>query len=307
MYLEPTKALKGVRVIHENIDPAHIAEDFLAHEFIKMFPDADTEFQDKLRFHIRQYRNHYSKERFWRLIAGMSDAYMFKSYFRMLQGTQHKWIYAEVPVERVYTPMLNHDNTMIGDLMKKHDCLAIKVGEELRKLPWEERKLILEPFDLKRDNYPILMEAKEDKLTVIDGSRRAVNAAIYGMEYMDAYVAVEMSEGKPALREDFIADLFKVLRDANKIDTSLMYSFTTILKEYKRNYHNGPKLVDDYIRGSAFNVIDKAENVEDKDELRAMLEDVLEMDKVNDGEDIEKVGKNGKAKNKVAKSTVHTG
>lgn len=268
MYLKPTKALTDAQILQSHVDPSTIAEDFIVHELIKMFPSGDTEFHDKVRFFVREYRKHYSEDRFWRLVAALSETYMFKSYYRMLKGNQHKWIKANIPMERIKTPMLRHNGTLIGELMVKHDSSPLRVGEELRKMPWEERTKILEPFDFHRDNTPIVAEVQGEEIVVLDGSRRTVNAGIYDMKYIEAYVGVPLEDGKPALREDFVADLMKVLRDSNQVDDTLVFSFANILKEFKKNYLNGPKLIDDYVKGALGDIKNK--------EHAALLEEVLE-------------------------------
>ncbi len=266
------------KVIRENVDPADIAEEFVIREMIKMFPEARQEFYDHIRYYVRQYRNQYNADRFWRLIAGLSSGYMLKGHYRMLRGNAYRWSLEEVPLEGLRVKMFGGK---IGELLESVDYKPVEAGKILKELDSEERKEYLyDPIDFNRDNYPILVHEDDSEgsaFVLHDGNRRTMNAAVLGFETLQAYVGRKTEYGKPALREDFLADLVKVIKDSEKVDDTVIESLITVLKEFKKNYSNGPYLVDMYIKDHVI------PDLGDNKEAISKAEEVLEIRIENNG------------------------
>lgn len=285
---------KGVRVLKYKVKPEEIAEEFLIHELIKMFPEAEQAFYDQIRYHIRQYRNHYNDDRFWRLVAGLSDAYMLKGYFRMFRGTEYDWVLAEVDTDQLTVKAFSGE---LGDLLKQADYNPAEAGKVIRKLPAEERRKLIDPFDFKRDANPIVVIDNGDELELHDGNRRAVNAAIFEIPSLTAYLGFKSPEGKPAIREDVIADVVKVLNLTEKLDINIMHSVLTVLKVYKEKYINAPQIIDQYLNDHVLPMFeDKKKKILNKNYMIQMINDLLGYDPNKKIEDQKLSSTNGNGK-----------
>jgi hypothetical protein len=76
----------------------------------------------------------------------------------------------------------------LGDVLKQADYNPAEAGKVIRKLPSEERRALIDPFDFKRDANPIVVIDNGDELELHDGNRRAVNAAIFEIPSLTAYL-----------------------------------------------------------------------------------------------------------------------
>lgn len=235
-------------VIEKNIDPAIIAEEFVIQELIKMFPQATEAFYDKIRFFVRQYRQVYSDDKFWRLIEGFSD-YMLKRHYRLLRGDVYTWSLQEVPVEDLEVRMFVGTGKL-DEIIQHAKYNAKKAGEALRKLTPEERMQLIDPFKFSKDNYPVIVQEEEDgRLVVHDGNRRVLNMAIYGLPTIKAYVGKRIQPpGKPAIPESFFTNFVSLLKDMEQVTDETVESLVQIMRAVKENYNNGPQMVDMYTR-----------------------------------------------------------
>lgn len=270
---KPKYEREGVRILKYNINPQEVVENFIIHEMIKMFPEGNESFYDQIRYHVRQYKNHYSEDRFWRLVAGFSESYMLKGYYRMFRGDSHDWVLAEVDLDQLYVKSLSNE---INDILKSVNYHATSAGEILREMPAEERVRIIDPFDFKRDSHPVLVvENEQGQLELHDGNRRTVNAAIFEIPKITAYLGFRKENGKPAIREDVLADVIRVMEVADKVDRKLIQSVLNILQIYKENYSNGPKLVDTYIKDHVIRVLNENPEIKDRDKLKKMARSLI--------------------------------
>ncbi|RJP47327.1 MAG: hypothetical protein C4584_00635 [Armatimonadetes bacterium] len=233
------------KVLQEKVDPIKIAEDFLIQEFIKMFPDAPEDFYDQMRFYVRKFPQHYSLNRFWRLVSGISEDYMLKSLYRVLKGSQYNWSLEEVPIKELYIKMFDG---VLGQILRTVDYNAAKGGEILRKMPPEERLSILDPFKFNKDNYPIIVLEEAGKLIVHDGNRRTLDAAAFGMPTIKAYIGrLKKEAGKPAVHEGFFTILTHLIKDKEEISDEFISCLTGLLTEFKKTYLDAPEIIDEYI------------------------------------------------------------
>lgn len=233
-------------VLKDKIDPKDIAKEFVIGELIKMFPQvADEEFYDRIRFFVRETMDTYSENRFWNLIAGLSETFMVKSLHRMLRGTQYSWSLEEVPMHQL--KVKSFASGALGDIMKKVNYNAEKGGAILRSMSPDERIKILHPFRMEKDTYPVIALEEGDDIILHDGNRRTLNLAVYGIPTVRAYVGRPNKKGKPAIDEAFLAMLLKVMSDGKDMDADAIKSTITILLRAKKNYSNGEPLVKQYV------------------------------------------------------------
>lgn len=234
-------------VIRSNVSPLDIAEEFIIREVIKLFPREDEKFFDKVRYNIRRYREIYNEDRFWRLLAGLSEAYMFKSLFRMLRGEKFTWNLEKLSLDNLKVKMLSDK---AKEYLEKHDFNVKTAGAAMRKLSREEREKIIDPFSFSRDNYPIIAHEEDDMIIVHDGNRRALNAAIYEAGTIDAYVG-RLKAGdclKPAIYPGIISEIIKISKDAIEDRDKVLEALKVILIAMRKAYSNGDEVVQSEIK-----------------------------------------------------------
>lgn len=233
------------KIIEKDVEPTVIAQEFIMHELIKIFPNQPEYFYDVIRSGVINYRKYYRDDRFWRLVEGFSD-YMLKGYYRLLKGTKYTFNLEEVPLENLSIRLFGGP---LGEIVSKGENNAAKAGKLLREMPLEKRDKLLDPFKLSEDNVPIFVEETDDELLVHDGNRRSLDAATFGMETIRGYVARKRKPpGKNAIPEVFLADLTRIMRDADEVSDQLVQSLCIVLIEFKKTYADGPSLVDFYTK-----------------------------------------------------------
>ncbi len=244
-------------VLKAKVDPKEIAREFIIGELIKMFPKGDIEFHDKIRFFVRETMDSYPENRFWNLIAGMSENFMVKSLHRILRGDQFIWSLEEVPTDKLYVTMLHHPR--LDEILPKVDHNVKKAADILSEIDPEERFTFLAPLKLDKDYLPVIAHEENGRLEIHDGSRRTLNLAIYGFPRIKAYVGKLNPKGKPAIDEGFFTTLTKIIKDEKHVDTGLVESITEILLKAKNNYANGQKLSEQYAKENIYPLLKRAE------------------------------------------------
>lgn len=257
-------------ILKEKVDPKVIAKEFIIGELIKMFPQADDEFYDKIRFYVRETMDQYPENRFWNLVAGISENFMVKSLHRMLRGDEFFWSLEEIPLDLLEVRMIQVGS--LGDVLRKADYNAAKAGEILRSMDSSERLSMLAPFKFEKDTYPVIAHEEGDSIMLHDGNRRTLNFAVYGSSTIKAYVGRINPHGKPAIDEGFFATLTKIIKDETHVHTYLVESVAEILMKAKTNYINGQKLAEQYAKENIYPLLKRAEH-------KRIIEKVFEEEK----------------------------
>ncbi|MDD5341893.1 MAG: hypothetical protein PHI73_00955 [Patescibacteria group bacterium] len=235
--INPAKPLK---VIKANVNPLTIANQYLYHEFLKIFWDvADAPFRKKIKRSINRMYRRDGAHNYWLLVAAISEGWRLKWVFRLLTNPAYRWNLELRKISNL--TMTGFNPAEVDKLIFKCRRNFSEFAEYYRNHPAFFKKYMpnLKPRP-ERDQHPVLAywNLQEKQLRLFDGMRRATLAAINKKPYIKAYIGYPIKQGGPAVNLDKIQFL-KFLFDGARRDAGTDRAFVKVARETVRQYQNG--------------------------------------------------------------------
>ncbi len=238
-------APQPIQVIRQEIPPEEIAVTFLKREMFKLYPSESQVFDQIIAQKIENLPDHLGHDKFWKLIAGISEGYMLKGIYRLLTDSTFHWRLEEIRMDDV---TMTGMGGVLDDLLAEADWTPARfaqVWEAQSQAFRDEEGLHPHP---RRDNTPIVLYEQGDQLRVMDGMRRTCVAAIQHQATISAYVGrVTDRHGQSMISPDKVMYTMLLYGEAKEKPADLLDAIKTILIAYKKNYRNGPQVVDEMV------------------------------------------------------------
>lgn len=111
---------KPLKILRKNVSPYLIANQYLYHEFLKIFKDVtDVSFRHKIKQSIDHFRKREGEHHYWLLVAAIAEGWRVKWVYRLLTNPGYRW---NLEVRKI------SDLTMTGMNPKVVDKVIMQVG-----------------------------------------------------------------------------------------------------------------------------------------------------------------------------------
>jgi hypothetical protein len=182
-----------------------IAMQFAQKEMRKLLPKLrDASLWQSIDKQIEKWQEKLGMIAFWNGIHGISMGFSSKSLIPLITSLNIKWAEKDLSVEDLW---FGGKFATVSHLKNAESAASIKeqlLRPENKKLLEQTIKVMREKAaeTVPRDNYPIFVVRKEEKLRVIDGNRRLLQAIINNQNKIKAYLGKPV--GKPTFYEHWI-------------------------------------------------------------------------------------------------------
>jgi len=231
-----------LRIIKKNLSPITIANQYLNHEFLKIFWDVkDKPFRNKLKRSIYSMYQRDGAHTYWLLVAGIAEGWRVKQVYRLLTNPGYQW---NLELRNISDLTMTGFNPPIVDRLI-HRCGRnfFKFAEYHHQHPEFFKKYMprLKPYP-ERDQHPVFVywDTREKQLRLFDGMRRTVLATVNHKKAIKTFVGYPMKKGKPMVNLDKI-QYFKLLFAGAKKDSANKQAFVKVGREITRQSSNGLK------------------------------------------------------------------
>ena len=240
---------KPVRIIRRRVSPLTITNQYLYHEFLKIFWDAkDKVFRQKMKRSLyRMYRRD-GTHTYWLLVAAISEGWRLKWVYRLLSDPGYQWNLETRNINDL--TMTGFSPPIVDRLVNRCQYNFYTFADYYRKHPEFFKKYMpnLKPRP-ERDHQPIFVywEPKEKRLKLFDGMRRTVLAAINRKKTIRAYVGYPVRKGKPMVNLDKLQYFHLLFRGARK-DRATYRAFLRLGREIVRQSSNGRRDFQNWLK-----------------------------------------------------------
>lgn len=225
-----------------------IAEQYLKHEFRKIFRDIkDEKIWKKLDKSIEGIIKREGEVSFWSLISAISEGWKLKHVFYILSDTKYKWELKNISLNKLILTGMSPD--IDEYILKKYQRSPEKFAEAWQS-DKEMRQAIKLRQDNKRDRFPIFVYEAQDGYRVFDGMRRVLLALMREEKYIKAWIGTEVNtKGKPLISADRCYFLANIYTRSKYKDKKLEEALIKIGQEIIKNYRNGREVLSKRIFG----------------------------------------------------------
>lgn len=238
-------APQPIQVIRQPVAPQEIALTFLMREMFKLYPAASAAFDEVIAHKIDGLPERLGQEKFWRLIAGLSEGYMLKGIYRLLTNSKFSWQLEEIRMDDV---TMTGMGGVLDELLAAADWTPSQFADVWKAQPQsfkDEEGLDPHP---RRDHTPIVLYEQDGNLRVMDGMRRTCVAAIQRQDSIQAYVGrITNPGGQSMISPDKVMYTMLLYDEVDHKPPGLLDAIKTILITYKKNYRNGPEVVNELV------------------------------------------------------------
>lgn len=183
-----------------------IAVQFAQKEMRKLLPELRDKFiWQSIDNQIEEWQEKLGMIAFWNGIHGISMGFSSKSLVPLITSLNIKWVEKDLPVEELW---FGGKFFTVSHLENAESAVAVKeqLSQPKNKYLLEKTRKAMEEKaaeTIPRDDYPIFAVRKEEnKLRVIDGNRRLLQAIANGKNTIKAYVGEPIA--KPPIYEHWI-------------------------------------------------------------------------------------------------------
>jgi len=231
---------KPVKVYKNNVKPEILGNQFIYHEFLKIFRDIkDNTFRRKIRRSVNNFIKRDGQHHYWLLLAALAEGWRVKRVYYILTNPAYIWRLEKRRISDLYMTGFNpysvdkliddcrHDFYKFADYYHKHPNFFRKYMPNLKPRP-------------ERDRHPVFVtwQPNEKRFRLFDGMRRTSLAAIRGDKFINAYVGYPLKRGRPMINADKIHYFYLIFEKARK-DKKTFEAFTRVGREIIRQFGNG--------------------------------------------------------------------
>lgn len=228
--------------LRRRVPPTVLADQFLYHEFLKIFSDITSlVFRREIKHSIAAFIRRNGKHHYWLLVAAIAEGWRVKWVYRLLTNPMYDW---RLEVRQISDLTMTGFNPPILD-RRIHQC-----GNDFGRFAayYHRHRAFIKKYtyDLKpkpeRDEHPVFVfyEPRSKTLRLFDGMRRTTLAAIAGKKTIRAYVGYPVRPGKPMVNLDKI-QFFKLLAENAPKNKKMFQSLVSVGREIVRQSRNGRK------------------------------------------------------------------
>ncbi|MFH1543182.1 MAG: hypothetical protein ABIE03_01465 [Patescibacteria group bacterium] len=236
--------LKPVKVYKNNVKPEILGNQFIYHEFLKIFRDIkDKSFRRKIKRSVNNFIKRDGPHHYWLLLAALAEGWRVKRVFYNLSNPAYVWRLEKRKISDLY--MTGFNPRPVDKLIDRCGHDFYKFADYYHKNPDFFRKYMpnLKPRP-ERDKHPVFVFWQPEKrhFRLFDGMRRTSLAAIRGEKYINVYVGYPEKKGKPMINADKI-HIFNLIFAKAKKDKKTFKAFKIVGREIVRQFGNGRQLV----------------------------------------------------------------
>lgn len=245
-----------------------IAICYARHEMRKLLPQLrDANIWQSIDKQIENWYEELSIRNFWNAIHGISMGFRLKSLVPWITSLHMQWVEKDILLEELWF------GGKFGPIasLKIPDKISESAAEVKKRIFQRENKGIFEQTRKKLeelsketapcDNFPIFVIRKDqDKLKVIDGNRRLLQAVIFGKEKIRAMTGEPIDE--PALYEHWVPTSLLV---------DLVFWHKRQIQIGRKTTEAMAKVITELIRDSSAGRLEFAERAVHKDDKIHMM------------------------------------
>lgn len=182
-----------------------IAIQFAQKEIRKLLPELrDASIWQLIDKQIEEWQEKLGMIAFWNGIHGISMGFSSKSLVPLITSINIKWSEKDLSIEDLW---FGGKFATVSHLENAESAATVKeqLFQPNNKELLEKTKKVMEEKASEtapRDDYPIFVVSKEEKLRVIDGNRRLLQAIVYGKNTIKAYIGEPIA--KPPIYEHWL-------------------------------------------------------------------------------------------------------
>jgi len=228
-----------VKVVQKNVAPTVLANQFLYHEFLKIFRDVKkTAFRRQIKSSINSFLKRDGPHHYWLLVAAIAEGWRVKQVYRLLTDSSYQW---NLEIRKISDlTMTGFNPAAVDRLISRSRRNFYTFADYYHHHPgfFDRYMPNLKPRP-ERDRHPIFVywDKKEKQLRLFDGMRRTVLAAVAGEKTIKAYVGYPIHKGKPMVNLDKI-QFYKLLAAHAKKDKKTVQSFIVVGREIVKQHQN---------------------------------------------------------------------
>ncbi|MFH1207813.1 MAG: hypothetical protein V1668_04415 [Patescibacteria group bacterium] len=231
-----------IKTLRRHVPPTAMANQFLYHEFLKIFRDIRrADFRRLMKRSVNNFIKRDGLHHYWLLVSAIAEGWRVKWVYRLLTDPTYEW---RLEVRNI------SDLTMTGFNPQQVD----KVIQACHRNFYEFAEYFhghraffkkympnLQPRP-ERDHHPVFVffDRHEHSLRLFDGMRRTTLAAIAGKKTIKAYVGYPIRSGKPMVNLDKI-QFYKLLAASAPKDKKTFQAFVSVGRKIVRQSQNGRK------------------------------------------------------------------
>ncbi|MFA6552919.1 MAG: hypothetical protein WCT27_00635 [Patescibacteria group bacterium] len=234
-YIPPPK-----RTLRKNVAPTILANQFLYHEFLKIFRDIKRhDFRRLLKKSINNFIKRDGLHHYWLLVSAIAEGWRVKSVYRLLTDPSYKW---RLEVRNINNLTMTGFNPIQVDKII-HSCHRkfYDFAEYYHHHPTFFKKFMPNLQSRpERDHHPVFVffDKHEHTLRLFDGMRRTTLAAIAGRKTIRAYVGYPVRHGKPMINLDKVQFLKHLATKAPR-NKKMFDAFVSVGREMIKSSSNG--------------------------------------------------------------------
>jgi len=234
------KITSPVKVLKKNVSPIKLGNQFLYHEFLKIFRDIEDKlFHKKIKKSLDAFIRREGRHHYWLLISAIAEGWRVKHVYRLLTNTGYHW---NLELRQISDLTMTGLNPPIVDRLI-HRCQRDfhKFAAYYHRHPVFFKKympnLLPRP---ERDHHPVFVywDARHKQLRLFDGMRRTVLQAVKNKKTIKAFVGYPVKSGKQMVNLDKISFFQHTFLEAKKSQPTYR-SFITVGREIAKQSKNG--------------------------------------------------------------------
>lgn len=240
---------KPVKTLKINVPTFEMANQFLYHEFLKIFRDVKTPtFRRQLKKSVSGFLKRDGSHNYWLLVAAIAEGWRVKQVYRLLTNPGYRW---NLEVRNISDLSMTGFNPPAVDrlIFRSHRRFEEFAGY-YRHHPDFFKKYMpnLHPRP-ERDHHPVFVywNDREKRLQLFDGMRRTVLAAVARKKTIKAFVGYQVRKGKPMINLDKI-QFYKMAAAFAKKDKKTIDSFIIVGREIVKQHQNARRAFKNSIK-----------------------------------------------------------
>lgn len=229
-----------VKTLRRHVLPTVMANQFLYHEFLKIFRDIKRpDFRRLLKKSVNNFIKRDGPHHYWLLVAAIAEGWRVKWVYRLLTNPAYEW--------RLETRRIS-DLTMTGFNPRQVDAVANQCHRNFYEFAnyYRSHRAFFKKYmpnlmpRPERDRHPVFVffDRHENTLRLFDGMRRTTLAAIARKRTIRAYFGYPVRRGKPMVNLDKVQFLKHLATDAAPTK-KIFDAFVLVGREMVRQSSNG--------------------------------------------------------------------
>jgi hypothetical protein len=230
---------KPVKTLRKNVPPTVMTNEYLYHEFLKIFSDIKKPaFHRQIKKSVNSLLKRYGPHNYWLLVSAIAEGWRVKQIYRLLTNPGYQW---NLELRKISDLSMTGFNPRavdrlifrchrkferFADYYRHHPEFFKKYMPNLHPRPGVDKLAVFAYWN-----------TRENRLQIFDGMRRTVLATIARKKTIKTFVGYPLRQGKPMVNLDKI-QFYKLLAAFAKKDKKTINSFVVVGREIVKQHSN---------------------------------------------------------------------